>query len=98
MWVVKNGQVQQIEDGTFSYWQEQGWDEWAPGHQLPDPTTGDAGKGLRVTPAEDGYELGAPAVLNSVAAATPGTVVAKFEVFDETGTSLGFVPVYDAIT
>lgn len=35
---------------------------------------------------------------NSAAAATPGTVIRKMEVFDASGVSLGFVPIYDAIT
>ncbi len=35
---------------------------------------------------------------NSAAGSTPGTVVKKIQVFDETGTSLGYVAVYDAIT
>lgn len=32
------------------------------------------------------------------AATTPGTVVGKIEVFDAQGNSLGFLPVYNAIT
>lgn len=35
---------------------------------------------------------------NSAAATTPGTVTRKIEVFDAAGASLGFIPVYDAIT
>lgn len=35
---------------------------------------------------------------NSAAATTLGTVVKKIEVFDASGVSLGFLPVYDAIT
>ncbi len=35
---------------------------------------------------------------NSAAATTLGTVVKKMEVFDAAGASLGFVPIYDAIT
>lgn len=35
---------------------------------------------------------------NSAAATTPGSVVKKAEVFDGSGASLGFVPIYDAIT
>lgn len=35
---------------------------------------------------------------NSAAATTPGTVVKKMQVFDASGTSLGYVAVYDAIT
>lgn len=35
---------------------------------------------------------------NSAAATTPGTVTKKIEVFDDTGASLGFIAIYDAIT
>ena len=35
---------------------------------------------------------------NSAAATTLGSVTKKMEVFDAGGTSLGFVPIYDAIT
>lgn len=35
---------------------------------------------------------------NSASATTPGTVVKKIEVFNTTGTSLGFIPVYNAIS
>ncbi len=35
---------------------------------------------------------------NSAVATTPGTVTRKIEVFDAAGASLGFVPVYNAIT
>lgn len=35
---------------------------------------------------------------NSAAGSTPGTCVKKMEVFDAAGASLGFVPIYDAIT
>lgn len=35
---------------------------------------------------------------NSAAATTPGSVVKKMEVFDAAGASLGFVPIYSAIT
>ncbi len=35
---------------------------------------------------------------NSAAATTPGSVVKKMEVFDATGASLGFVPIYNSIT
>ncbi len=38
------------------------------------------------------------AVGNSAAATTPGSVVKKIEIFDYTGVSLGYIPVYDAIT
>ena len=32
------------------------------------------------------------------AATTPGSVAKKMQVFDETGASLGYVAIYDAIT
>jgi hypothetical protein len=35
---------------------------------------------------------------NSAAATTLGTVVAQMEIFDASGNSLGFIPIYDAIT
>ena len=35
---------------------------------------------------------------DSVAATTPGSVVKSIEVFDADGNSVGFLPVYDAIT
>jgi len=35
---------------------------------------------------------------NSATASTPGSVVKKIEVFDQTGASLGFIPVYSSIT
>lgn len=35
---------------------------------------------------------------NSATAATPGTVIKKIQVFDASGTSLGYIAVYDAIT
>jgi len=35
---------------------------------------------------------------NSASATTPGTVVKKIQVFDALGFSLGYIPVYDAIT
>lgn len=34
----------------------------------------------------------------TLAATTPGSVVKKLEIFDATGVSLGFIPIYDAIT
>ncbi len=43
--------------------------------------------------ATDGIGVG-----NSAAASSPGTVVKKMQVFDASGNSLGYVPIYDAIT
>lgn len=42
--------------------------------------------------------VGGLGVGNSASATTPGSVVKKIEVFDASGTSLGFVPVYSSIT
>ncbi len=47
------------------------------------------------TNARVGGNLG---VGNSASASTLGTVVKKIEIFNASGTSLGFLPVYDAIT
>lgn len=43
-------------------------------------------------------DTGKVGVGNSAAGATLGTVVKKVEIFDASGTSLGFVPVYNTIT
>jgi hypothetical protein len=37
-------------------------------------------------------------VAGAVAATTPGAVVKKLQIFDDTGASLGFLPVYSSIT
>lgn len=67
---------------------ELGWVETAVNVTVPGITTGGFSQtGLR-----------GPAVNNSAAATTPGTVVKKMEVFDAKGTSLGFVPIYNTIT
>jgi len=42
--------------------------------------------------------VGSLGVGNSAAGSTPGTCVKKIQVFDAAGNSLGYVPVYDAIT
>ena len=34
---------------------------------------------------------------NAAVGSIPGTIVKRIEVFDENGTSLGFIPVYDNI-
>lgn len=39
-----------------------------------------------------------PAFQNAAAATTVGSVVKKIQVYDGAGNSLGYVPVYDAIT
>ena len=43
---------------------------------------------------ETGRTLG---IGNSANATTPGNVVAKFEILNENGVSLGYVPIYDRI-
>jgi hypothetical protein len=55
---------------------------------------------LKITNQEGGKLLvsGALGVGNTAAATTPGAVVRKMEIFSATGVSLGFIPVYDAIT
>ena len=42
--------------------------------------------------------VGGLGVGNAVAATTPGTVTQKIEVFDASGASIGFIPVYSSIT
>jgi len=37
-------------------------------------------------------------VANAVAASTPGTVVKKIQILDQTGAGIGYIPIYDAIT
>lgn len=49
-----------------------------------------AGRNVRIT--------GNLGVGNSAAATTPGTITKKIEIFDASGTSLGFIAVYDSIT
>jgi len=44
------------------------------------------------------FTCGSLGVANSAAATALGSVTDKVEVFDENGVSLGFFPVYDAIT
>lgn len=39
-----------------------------------------------------------PEIDTAVAATTPGSVTSKIEVFDASGASLGFIPVYDGIS
>lgn len=52
----------------------------------------------RLTSAKALLVQGALGVGNSASATTLGTVTKKIEVFDAAGASLGFVPIYDAIT
>lgn len=62
----------------------------------------DYAQGVRGSPGGGAHSVGVLAdtlaLGNSADATIPGTVVKKFEVFDDSGNSLGFVPVYDAIT
>ena len=50
-------------------------------------------KRLLINGAKDVLGVG-----NSASATTPGTVTKKMQVFDASGASLGYVPIYDAIT
>lgn len=51
-----------------------------------------------VAPSGKIRALGGLGVGNSAAATTLGSVTKKIEVFDENGSSIGFLPVYDSIT
>ena len=65
-----------------------------------DEKTTDAGVTIETVALKDG-NIRSPGNLgigNSAAATTPGTVTKKLEIFDESGSSLGFIPIYDAIT
>lgn len=53
---------------------------------------------VRITNGGSMRIAGGFGVGNSAAATLPGTVVAKVEIFDFSGVSLGFIPVYDTIT
>lgn len=44
------------------------------------------------------FITGSLGVSNAANASTPGNLVKKIEIFDANGTSLGFIPVYDAIS
>lgn len=57
-----------------------------------------AAMGARLTSAKNFLIQGGLGVGNSASASTLGTVTKKVEIFDASGASLGFVPVYDAIT
>jgi len=46
----------------------------------------------------DRFEAGSLGVGNSQAGTSPGNVTRKIQVFDDAGASLGYLPVYDAIT
>lgn len=71
-----------------------GWNEL-------DPTTGASVSTADITVRGTSAKViatGGIGIGNSAAATTPGTVTKKMQVFDESGTSLGYVPIYDAIT
>ena len=57
----------------------------------------DSGSGVNIHNLQVRFS-GSIGVGNSAAATTPGTVVQKIEIFDASGSSLGFIPVYDSIT
>lgn len=71
--------------------------EWGGGTNPPDVNLFRQGTaGVRTNQkllADGGLGVG-----NSAAATTPGSVVKKIQVFDETGASLGYIAVYSAIT
>lgn len=63
------------------------------------------GENVNVVPLSSGatvypgqVRVGSLGVGNAVAAATPGSIAKKIEVFDVNGVSLGYVPVYNSIT
>lgn len=71
-----------------------------PGEMRFRTTNSSGTKATRMT-LTDGGNLrvtGDLGVGNSAAATTPGSVVKKIEIFDASGTSLGFIAVYDSIT
>lgn len=74
-----------------------GLQEWGPGNGARDTNMYRAGASLLKTDDKFVATLGL-GVGNSAAATTPGTVVRRIEVFDASGASLGFVPVYNSIT
>jgi hypothetical protein len=55
-------------------------------------------KNAEITATGQGRFVAGIGVGNSAAATTPGSVVKKIQVFDATGTSLGYIAVYSAIT
>ena len=72
--------------------------QWGHGSAVPDTTLARQTVGnLRCATgkllADGGVGVG-----NSLAATTPGSVVRKMEVFDATGASLGFIPIYSSIS
>jgi hypothetical protein len=69
---------------------------WGNGSGAEDTNLFRGGAGLLKTSHKLLATLGI-GVGNSAAATTPGTVTKKIEVFDASGVSLGFIPVYDAI-
>ncbi len=54
--------------------------------------------GVVATGAGSGAPAAKPSLGTSAAATTPGTVVKKIQVFDAAGASLGYIPIYDAVT
>lgn len=71
--------------------------EIGPGSGARDTNLYRAGANLLKT--DDKFvAAGGIGVGNSTAASTPGTIVRRVEIFDASGASLGFIPVYDQIT
>lgn len=85
IWVKASDNFDQNEIGSIEQ-------NMAPYLQIP------AGAGATTQLHQKMLAQGGLGVGNSVAATTPGTVVKKMEIFDGSGVSLGFIPIYDAIT
>lgn len=83
-----------LPDGTNSTW------DTGPGGSYANVRAYALRKLNYATQAVEGGFLdgGKLSVGNAASATTPGSVVKKIEVFDAAGASLGFVPVYSAIT
>lgn len=74
-----------------------GLQEWGPGNAARDTNLYRLSANVLAT--DDKFVAAAGiGVGNSAAATTPGSVVRRIEVFDATGASLGFIPVYSSIT
>jgi hypothetical protein len=70
---------------------------WGPGTAAADVTLKRSATGILQASGKL-TAVGGLGVGNSAAATTPGSVVKKIQVFDASGTSLGFIPVYNTIT
>lgn len=78
--------------------------KWTSGPSYASPDLGtkrDSAGFLRITDGSSGYgglRCASLGVGNSASASALGTCVKKIQIFDAAGTSLGYIPVYDAIT